>query len=237
MVVRLAHRGRAPPGSAVGSPPAAWRAKTPVPSPSRGRMPRVPTVAAWTSDPFDVAAATRLTDELGVSPPTAAILTRRGLGDPDRARAFLAASDRSDPFALHGVAAACDTILDHVERGSRVAVFGDYDVDGVCSTAIMVRCLRALGADPLWQLPSRDEGYGLSEPAVRSAGCGGSRAAGHRRLRRDGGGRGGAGARARPRRGRDRPPPAGPRVARTALSSIPPSASPAGPSCAPRASR
>jgi single-stranded-DNA-specific exonuclease len=46
-------------------------------------------------------------------------------------------------------------------------VFGDYDVDGVCSTAMLLRTLRALGADPVWELPSRfDEGYGLSGPAV-----------------------------------------------------------------------
>ena len=48
-----------------------------------------------------------------------------------------------------------------------IAVFGDYDVDGVCSTAMMLRTLRALGADPVWELPNRfDEGYGLSGPAV-----------------------------------------------------------------------
>ena len=54
-----------------------------------------------------------------------------------------------------------------MRRGSRIAVFGDYDVDGVCSTAILVRTLRALGADPTWELPSRfDDGYGLSTAAV-----------------------------------------------------------------------
>ena len=67
-----------------------------------------------------------------------------------------------------------ELILRHVERGSQIAVFGDYDVDGVCSTAILVRTLRVLGADPVWELPSRfDEGYGLSGPAVeRLAGRG-----------------------------------------------------------------
>ena len=54
-----------------------------------------------------------------------------------------------------------------MQRGSVIAVFGDYDVDGVCSTAMLLRTLRALGADPVWELPSRfDEGYGLSGPAV-----------------------------------------------------------------------
>ncbi|HEU0019653.1 MAG TPA: single-stranded-DNA-specific exonuclease RecJ, partial [Thermoleophilaceae bacterium] len=62
---------------------------------------------------------------------------------------------------------ACAAILRHVAAGSRVVVFGDYDVDGVCSTAILIRALRAIGADPAWRLPSREEGYGLSEDAVR----------------------------------------------------------------------
>ena len=55
----------------------------------------------------------------------------------------------------------------HVERGSPIAVYGDYDVDGVCSTAILLRTLRALGADPVWELPHRfGDGYGLSLASV-----------------------------------------------------------------------
>ena len=95
-------------------------------------------------------------------------------GDLDEARRFLAAEESHDPATLPGAPAACELILGHVERGSQIAVFGDYDVDGVCSTAILLRTLRALGADPVWELPSRfDEGYGLSGPAVeRLAGRG-----------------------------------------------------------------
>ncbi len=78
------------------------------------------------------------------------------------------AEERLEPGALPGVPAACDLIRRHVGEGSRIAVFGDYDVDGVCSTAMMIRTLRALGADPAWRLPSRDEGYGLSPEVVRS---------------------------------------------------------------------
>jgi single-stranded-DNA-specific exonuclease len=108
-----------------------------------------------------------LADELGVSPATASILTRRGHGDAAAARTFLAADERHDPSLLSGIAEACATVLRHVGSGSRVVVFGDYDVDGVCSTAILLRALRAIGADPAWRLPSREEGYGLSEAVVR----------------------------------------------------------------------
>ena len=103
----------------------------------------------------------------GVSPVVGAILARRGFGEVDEARRFLAAEESHDPTTLPGVPAACELILGHIERGSGIAVFGDYDVDGVCSTAMLLRTLRALGADPIWELPSRfDEGYGLSAAAV-----------------------------------------------------------------------
>jgi single-stranded-DNA-specific exonuclease len=122
----------------------------------------------WRSDPYEVVAGRALARALGVSPVVGAILTRRGFGDPEEARRFLAAGESHDPQTLPGVPAACKLILRHVERASAIAVFGDYDVDGVCSTAMLVRTLRALGAAPAWELPSRfDEGYGLSEGAVR----------------------------------------------------------------------
>ena len=121
----------------------------------------------WRSDPYEVAGGRRLAEGLGVSPVVGSILARRGFGDVEEARRFLAAEESHDPLTLPGVPAASELILAHVERGSVIAVFGDYDVDGVCSTAMLLRTLRALGADPVWELPSRfDEGYGLSGPAV-----------------------------------------------------------------------
>jgi single-stranded-DNA-specific exonuclease len=127
----------------------------------------LPAVSRWVCDPYPVDRSLELADALGVSPYTAAILARRGLGEPELARAFLAADDRHDPALLGSMEAACELILRHVRADSRVVVFGDYDVDGVCSTAIAVRALRAVGAAPAWRLPSRAEGYGLSETVVR----------------------------------------------------------------------
>src|SRR5918998_1962255 len=130
-----------------------------------GRMQSRPT--RWVCEPYDVALAERLAAGLGMSRPVGAVLARRGFADVESARTFLAAEERHDPLTLPGVPQACEAILGHVRRGSRIAVFGDYDVDGVCSTAILVRTLRALGGDPVWELPSRfDEGYGLSTVAV-----------------------------------------------------------------------
>src|SRR5918996_1197093 len=130
-----------------------------------GRMQSRPT--RWVCEPYDVALAERLAAGLGLSRPVGAVLARRGFADVESARTFLAAEERHDPLTLPGVPQACELILGHLRRGSRVAVFGDYDVDGVCSTAILVRALRGLGGDPAWELPSRfDEGYGLSTAAV-----------------------------------------------------------------------
>jgi single-stranded-DNA-specific exonuclease len=123
--------------------------------------------AKWVAMPYEVAAAERLCAGLGVSRPVGAILARRGFADVDEARRFLAADERHDPLSLPGIPQARELILDHLRRGSRIAVFGDYDVDGVCSTAMLVRTLRALGGAPIWELPSRfDDGYGLSAATV-----------------------------------------------------------------------
>ena len=117
--------------------------------------------------PYDYAAAERLAGALGVSHVTAQVLVRRGFADPELARAFLAADARHPLDAFGGLRAGAARILAHVERGSRVTVHGDYDVDGVSATAVLVRALRTLGADVDWYLPSRiDDGYGLASATV-----------------------------------------------------------------------
>jgi single-stranded-DNA-specific exonuclease len=109
----------------------------------------------------------RLREGLGVSDVVAQVLVRRGMGDPGVAAAFLAAAETHPPEAFAGIGDAAGLILDHVRRGSRIVVHGDYDVDGVCSTAVLVRSLRRLGGDPAWFLPSRmEDGYGLSGKTV-----------------------------------------------------------------------
>src|SRR3954462_11441074 len=113
-------------------------------------------------NPRPSAAVARLEGELGVSNPVAQVLVRRGFTDPDEARAWLAAGDAHAPAEFRDIDVAVALIRTHVEAGTRITVHGDYDVDGVCSTAILVRALRSLGADVDWYLPSRiDDGYGL----------------------------------------------------------------------------
>jgi single-stranded-DNA-specific exonuclease len=118
---------------------------------------------------YDLASALALERELGISHVLAQALVRRGLGDPDAARGFLDASEEHAPSAFSGIDRALSVVDAHIRSGSRITIHGDYDVDGVCATAIMVRALRALDADVDWFLPARiEDGYGLSVDTVRA---------------------------------------------------------------------
>src|SRR4051794_41737039 len=130
---------------------------------------------SWTLTDCCPREVARLAAELGVSELTASVLVRRGLGDATEARAFLAGElPPHDPFLLGDMAAACARIRAAVERGERICVHGDYDVDGICATALAVLLLRELGARVDWHLPSRfEEGYGLNaDTLTRLAGEG-----------------------------------------------------------------
>jgi single-stranded-DNA-specific exonuclease len=123
--------------------------------------------ARLTVSPYEFAAAARLAGELGCSHVLAQVLVRRGLSRVDEARAFLAAGEEHPLGAFPGLTEAAAGVLAHVSRGSRITVHGDYDVDGVCATAVLVRALRSVGADVDWYLPSRiDDGYGLALSTV-----------------------------------------------------------------------
>jgi single-stranded-DNA-specific exonuclease len=131
----------------------------------------------WTLRPCPRREVTALARALEISETTAAVLVRRGYGAPDEARAFLAAErPEHDPFLLGDMEAACARIRSAIVAGRRICVHGDYDVDGICATALAVLVLRGLGAEVEWHLPSRfEEGYGVSrETLARFAreGCG-----------------------------------------------------------------
>ena len=133
---------------------------------------------------YDLAAALRLERELGISHVLSQILVRRGQTEPETVRAFLAADERHEPTLFAGIDKALELIWRHLRAGDRIVVHGDYDVDGVCATAVLVRALRALGGDVGWYLPSRSEdGYGLAAATVRAPLRIGGAAARDRRLR------------------------------------------------------
>ncbi len=114
--------------------------------------------------------------ELGVSGPVAQVLVRRGMAEPSLARAFLDCSEEHSPELFTGIGEAVEAILRHVREGTRITVHGDYDVDGVCSTAVLVRALRELGGDVDFYLPDRaSDGYGLNLETVRRLAARGTR--------------------------------------------------------------
>ncbi len=122
----------------------------------------------WITRPCDWSRVEKLADALGVSETTATVLVRRGLEEPEAARAFLAAEPpRHDPFALGDMRRAVERIRSAIAAGERICVHGDYDVDGISATAVAVLVLREAGADVEWRLPSRfEEGYGLAAETI-----------------------------------------------------------------------
>jgi single-stranded-DNA-specific exonuclease len=122
----------------------------------------------WITRPCDWSRVEKLADALGVSGTTATVLVRRGLEEPEAARAFLAAEPpRHDPFALGDMRRAVERIRSAIAAGERICVHGDYDVDGISATAVAVLVLREAGADVEWRLPSRfEEGYGLAAETI-----------------------------------------------------------------------
>jgi single-stranded-DNA-specific exonuclease len=124
--------------------------------------------SSWTIPAADPRTVDSLARELGVHRVTAAVLARRGHADVADARRFLdAALPGHDPLLLGDMDVAVERIRAAVKRGDRICVHGDYDVDGICATALAVLVLRELGAEADWHLPSRfEEGYGVSRDTL-----------------------------------------------------------------------
>ena len=121
----------------------------------------------WQDHPCDDEAAGRLSSALGITPVIARLLCQRGFSEPEIAQRFLSPSlnDLLDPFGLTDMPVVVDRVLAAIARQERIAIHGDYDVDGVTSTVILRRALELLGADVIHFLPERfRDGYGL-QPA------------------------------------------------------------------------
>ncbi len=107
--------------------------------------------------------------DMGVTPTMAKLLYTRGYHTADQARAFLhqAETQLHDPFLLCDMEKAIERISLALERGERIAIYGDYDVDGVTSVSLLYLYLCEQGADVGYYIPCRSrEGYGLSNPAI-----------------------------------------------------------------------
>jgi single-stranded-DNA-specific exonuclease len=126
------------------------------------------TLRAYKAEPYSYEEARELSAELGLSEPVAIALVRRGYRTVDEARAFLEADEMHAPEEFEAMEVVVASILFAIETEKRTTVHGDFDVDGVCATTILVSTLRELGAECDWLIPDRlSDGYGLSETNVR----------------------------------------------------------------------
>ena len=123
----------------------------------------------WLLTPTDEGVARRLAEGLGISPVTARVLAGRGIRSIEEAGTFLAPKldQMHEPGDLADIDAAVERILRAVDHGEKILVYGDYDADGLCATALMKGFLAILGAEADVYIPSRlDEVYGLHPDAV-----------------------------------------------------------------------
>src|SRR5690348_14471320 len=125
----------------------------------------------WIFRDLDPAAAGRLSAELELSPLIGRVLSARGQRDSALARAFLKSGLEvcHDPWKLSGMKAAVERSLRALREGEKISIFGDYDVDGVTSTALLMKAFRLLGAQVDYYIPDRlREGYGPNAAAFRA---------------------------------------------------------------------
>ncbi len=124
----------------------------------------------WHLLPHDSAAIERLSGTLNVAPVVAQLLLNRKLAEPSQAQRFMQSplNTLHEPEMLPGVPEAAARLHSAVQDQRRICIYGDYDVDGVSGTAILLTCLRLLGAQVEFHVPDRlEEGYGLNRIALQ----------------------------------------------------------------------
>ncbi len=125
--------------------------------------------ARWQLAAYDEAICEQIARECGISPYLARLLVIRGIDTVERANAFLHVSVEQfhDPFLLDGMEVAVTRIRQVIASGEPICLYGDYDADGVSSTALMIHVMRQLGARFDYYIPNRfTEGYGLNREAI-----------------------------------------------------------------------
>lgn len=123
---------------------------------------------AWQIKPADAAGEQQLA-QAGCGVLLRRVLAARGCTDAESARRLLEPGGTlSDPFLLRDMDKAVARIRRAIEEEESLVIYGDYDVDGICATAILYECLSSLGAHVRCKLPTRGSGYGLTRPALES---------------------------------------------------------------------
>lgn len=102
----------------------------------------------------------------GVNPLICKILASRGITSRADAELFFNSDELSDPYDILDMDKAVNAINEALENGEKIAVYGDYDCDGITSTYMLFNYLESQGGDVCWYIPDRDEGYGLNKGAI-----------------------------------------------------------------------
>lgn len=121
----------------------------------------------WVIGKTDSELAEQLAQKCDLSPLCLKILISRGLDTLDRLSDFFTGVRLEDPFDIKDMRAAVDTVNKAIEGFDRICVYGDYDCDGVTATALLYSYLECSGADVMYYIPERAEGYGLNAEAIR----------------------------------------------------------------------
>lgn len=123
----------------------------------------------WIVEEVDPSLKRQIEERFHTTPAISEIILKRNLTDNQTLRNFISCpiSELNDPFLLPAMAQAVEKVLDAVQNKEKIVVYGDYDVDGITSTSLLVEFLRKLDAQAGFYVPNRfDEGYGLNKEAV-----------------------------------------------------------------------
>ncbi len=123
----------------------------------------------WIVKDSDTSTVQAIAAAVNVSELTAKILYHRGIHDAQSAKNFMEpeAAPFNDPFIMKGMREAVDRISRAIDEHEKICVYGDYDVDGMSASAILIRTLRKLGAQVESYIPARSDGYGMNIPALK----------------------------------------------------------------------
>ena len=123
----------------------------------------------WNVSKNDKALAKELMEQYDIDAITAILLSSRGITDEDNIESFFSDDFVSvDPFTLPDMDLAVERIGFAIDNGEKIAIFGDFDADGVTSTALLYSYLKSVGASVIYYVPDRmKEGYGLNKEAVK----------------------------------------------------------------------
>ena len=124
-------------------------------------------IKKWILPKLDKEKAASIADAYGYPPFLSLLLVTRGFDTPEKIEAFLQDNEPADPFSLPDMEQAVERVSRAVDSFEKIAIYGDYDADGVTATAMLYSYLEARGADVTYYIPLREsEGYGLQKSAI-----------------------------------------------------------------------